>query len=105
MTEPFHGLPEKTVTHLHKIFADHPQVDKAVLYGSRAMGNYKKGSDIDLTLHGERLTHKAIMKIAGEIDDLPIPYTVDLSAFDLLSHAKLRDHIERVGKIFYQRKG
>ena len=99
-----HGLPKKTVAHLHKVFADHPQVDKAILYGSRAMGNYRKDSDIDLSLHGERLTQRAIMKIAGEIDDLPIPYTVDLSAFDLLSHAKLRDHIERVGKIFYQKE-
>ena len=104
MKEAFHGLPEKTVAHLHEVFADHPQVDKAILYGSRAMGNYKKGSDIDLTLHGERLTYKALMKIAGEIDDLPIPYTVDLSIFDLLDHAKLKDHIERVGKTFYQKE-
>ena len=104
MTEAFHGLPEKTVAHLHNVFAGYPQVDKAILYGSRAMGNYKKGSDIDLSLHGERLTYKALMKIAGEIDELPIPYTVDLSVFDLLNHAKLKDHIKRVGKTFYKKE-
>ena len=85
------------------MFARFPAVDKAVLYGSRAMGTYKVGSDIDLALYGDRLTLPQLAAISSELDDLLLPYTIDLSVFAMLNNADLREHIGRVGKVFYER--
>jgi type I restriction enzyme S subunit len=98
-----YGLSETAVGKVCAVFARFPAIEKAVLYGSRAKGNYKTGSDIDLTLYGEALTSDLLPAIASALDDLHLPYTFDLSVFDELNHAKLREHIERVGVLFYQR--
>jgi type I restriction enzyme S subunit len=98
-----YGLTEKTVEKIRGVLVCFSDIDKAVLYGSRAKGNYKTGSDIDLTLYGEMLTLDHLSAIAGKIDDLLLPYTVDLSIFDDLNHAKLQEHIKRVGVMFYHR--
>jgi type I restriction enzyme S subunit len=98
-----YGLTEKAVEKICAVFARFPAIEKAVLYGSRAKGNFKTGSDIDLTLYGEALTADLRSAIASALDDLLLPYTIDLSIFDELNHAKLREHIERVGVLFYER--
>lgn len=97
------GLPQSTIDRIHEALARFPEVETAILYGSRAKGNYKPGSDIDITLRGTDLTHDHCSRIAGDLDDLMLPHTIDLSIFDLLDHAGLREHIERVGKVFYER--
>lgn len=97
------GLPPAAVEKIRIVFARHPQVEKAVLYGSRAKGNYKNGSDIDLTLYGDGLNLGILLKILNELDDLLLPWLIDLSIFSTIDHAELREHIERVGKVFYQR--
>lgn len=99
------GLPQRTLDEMHAIFAKHGKVEKVVVYGSRAMGNYRPGSDIDLTMFGKDLTYTDLIRISGDLDDSSIPYLVDLSIFDQLNHAELKDHIQRVGKVFYRRKG
>jgi len=78
-------------------------VNKAVLYGSRAKGTYRPGSDIDLTLFGDAIDLDTLGQIAARLDESAIPYQVDLSIFGLIEHAGLREHIERVRKVFYQR--
>jgi type I restriction enzyme S subunit len=98
-----YGLAEESIQKIRSVFAGFPGIDKAVLYGSRAKGNYKPGSDIDLTLYGASLTASLHAKIAEALDDLLLPYTIDLSLFDELDNAKLREHIERVGVTFYER--
>lgn len=80
---------------------DKYHISKAIIYGSRAMGNYREGSDIDLTLLGD-VDHRTLARIAGEFDDSNIPYTVDLSAYDKICNQNLKEHINRVGKVFYQ---
>jgi len=74
-----------------------------VLYGSRAKGTYRPGSDIDLTLFGDALDLDTLGQIATRLEESPIPYQVDLSIYGLIEHASLREHIERAGKVFYQR--
>ena len=100
-----HGLSAEAVAKIQGVFSRFPSIEKAVLYGSRAKGNYRTGSDIDLTLMGEALTPHQLGDIADQLDDLLLPYTIDLSHFETLNHAKLREHIERVGKLFYERQG
>jgi predicted nucleotidyltransferase len=96
------GLNEVTVEKIRGVFARFPEIEKSVLYGSRAKGNFKTGSDIDLTLYGETLTPDLRATIAAALDDLLLPYTIDLSIFEELSHDQLREHIERVGVVFYE---
>ncbi len=100
---PNFGLPQRSIDELHAVFARHNKVHKVVIYGSRAMGNYKQGSDIDLTLFGEGLEHQDLLNISSDLDDSNIPYLVDLSIFDWLDHVKLKAHINREGKVFYDR--
>ncbi len=100
-----YGLSEAIVAKIWGVFARFPTIERAVLYGSRAKGNYKPGSDIDLTLYGKNLTISQLGDIAEELDDLLLPYMFDLSIFDQLGHSDLRDHIERVGQVFYEKEG
>lgn len=97
------GLPDGTCSTVRQILASYPQIEKAVLYGSRAKGNYKAGSDIDLTLFGTALNHTLLMSISTALEESDIPYTVDLSLFDQIETPTLREHIERVGQVFYVR--
>ncbi len=101
---PF-GLSAGTLQKIRHTLARHPHVQRAVIYGSRAKGNYRPGSDIDLTLHpapGATIDHRELGQILDEIDELLLPYTVDLSVFDQIDNPALREHIERVGQVFYQ---
>lgn len=98
-----YGLPPAAIVRIQEVFARFPEVDKAVLYGSRAMGNYQAGSDIDLTLYGDTLTMQNLAAIFSELDELLLPYTIDLSLFSMLNNADLREHIGRQGKVFYER--
>jgi predicted nucleotidyltransferase len=98
-----HGLSSNTVAKIHEVFGRHPEIEKAVLYGSRAKGNFKPGSDIDLTLIGEKLEANILGTLDGELDDVLLPYEFDLSIFSKLTHPELIEHIRRVGIIFYER--
>lgn len=103
MNVPEFGLPDRTIAIIRQVLADAPGVSKAVIYGSRAKGTYRPGSDIDLTLFGESLNLSILGEIAGKLEESSIPYHVDLSIFDRIDHVGLREHIERVGVLFYQR--
>lgn len=99
------GLQETTIENIRAVLVCHPEVEKAVLYGSRAKGNYKNGSDIDLTLlGGADLTMNMLYRIMDEIDDLLLPYTFDLSIFDHISDPDVIEHIQRVGVTLYEKK-
>ena len=95
------GLKKEIIDKINSVFKKYPQVEKAVLYGSRAKGNYKNGSDIDLALYGKALDISLLHKINLEIDDLLLPYSFDISAFDQISNPDLVDHIRRKGIVFY----
>ena len=97
------GLKDNIVQNIQKVFSTFPEVDEVVIYGSRAKGNYKPGSDIDLTLKGENLNLSVVNKIAMQLDDLLLPYTFDLSVFRHINNSDLIDHIKRVGVVFYKK--
>lgn len=95
------GLPEKMITQIHTVLADYPAIERVTIYGSRAKGNHKPGSDIDLTLIGPQITEAEVLALENRLDDLLLPYTFDVSRFDSLQNAQLIDHIKRVGQDFY----
>jgi len=74
-----------------------------LIYGSRAKGNFKPGSDIDFTLKGEKLTHNILSRINTKLDDLLLPCIFDTSLFNSIDNKELLDHISRVGKVFYKK--
>lgn len=99
-----YGLKESVIQQICDVLARHVQVDKAVLYGSRAKGSYQNGSDIDLTLYGgSGLSLPVLYRIMDEIDDLLLPYTIDLSIFNDITDADVVAHIERAGVTFYEK--
>ena len=98
------GLKEETIKKINTIFAEYPQVEEAILYGSRAKGSYKPESDIDLTLRGNGLNLRVLNKITLALDDLLLPYIIDLSIYYRIENQDLLEHIERVGRIFYTKK-
>jgi predicted nucleotidyltransferase len=104
MTMPKFGLPDNTIATVRNILAQCEMIEQAILYGSRAKGNYKLGSDIDLTLIGLKLTDRMLAKIAGQLDESNIPYQVDLSIKNNIDNPNLLEHIDRVGVVFYQRE-
>ena len=97
-----YGLSDKTLVTLNAIFMKYPGIKQTVIYGSRAKGNYRAGSDIDLTLMtDETFTHTDLLHIARDFDDSNLPYLVDVSIYNKLSNADLKAHIDRAGKILY----
>ncbi len=98
-----HGLSAATVKRICEVLAQHPEVEKAVLYGSRANGSHRPGSDIDLTILGDGLSHALLTRIGNDLDDLLLPYQIDLSLFSSLTHPSLLEHIGRVGFALYER--
>ena len=95
------GLKESTINKITSVFTKYPQVRKVLLYGSRAKGNYRKGSDIDLTAIGD-IKYSDLAKIENEIDDLFLPYTFDISIYKDIDNLDLIEHIDRIGIVFYE---
>lgn len=84
-----YGLTDNELEKLCNLFRKHEEIEQAVLYGSRAKGNFKPFSDIDITLMGDRLTYNTLSSLSDEIDDLLLPYSVDLSIYGKLKNADL----------------
>ena len=97
-----YGLSDRTLNTLDSIFRRYSGIKQAILYGSRAKGNFRIGSDIDLSLKtDDKFTHTELLHISGDFDDSDLPYFVDVSIYDKLSNPDLKAHIDRVGKVLY----
>ncbi len=100
MVEEGFGLPVEDGLKLKKVFSDYPNIRKVIIYGSRAKGNYKPGSDIDLTIVGQ-LSWDEFHQLEFDLEELMLPYRIDLSLQVHIDNPELIDHIKRVGKAFY----
>ncbi len=96
------GLDEKVVKDIISILKKYSEVESACIFGSRARGDYKKQSDIDIALFGKNLTNTINTKIYYEIDDLYLPYKIDLINFNSLGEEdKIKDSILEEGVEIY----
>ena len=98
-----YGLNDQTIAKIITIFAACPEIDKVILYGSRAKGNYRPSSDIDFTIVGDAVAQSQLLKIANELDDLLLPYKIDLSLMRQIEDKDVIEHIKRVGTVFYDK--
>lgn len=92
------GISEKSYQLLQDTFSKFPEVEEVIIFGSRAKGNYKKGSDIDLAIKGAKCTASLAWRLQSYINEhLPIPYNVDVINYNSLDHRELKRHIDGVG--------
>jgi len=98
------GLTSKTIALINSVFAQHPNVQAVYIYGSRAKGDFRIGSDIDLTIKGSILSFDELLCIETALDDLMIPYSIDLSIFENIGNPNLIAHINRIALLFYKKE-
>jgi predicted nucleotidyltransferase len=96
------GLSQKTLHQVVDVLKQFPEIKEAIIYGSRAKGNFRPSSDIDITLKGNNLNLSVMSKLDMLIDDLLLPYKFDISIYHQIDNKELLAHIERVGRTLYQ---
>ena len=96
------GLSDTVIRELQEVFRHHANIEKVLIFGSRAKGNYREGSDIDLAALGTGLDYSQLLQILTEIDDLELLYSVDLLDYSKTINTPIGEHIDRVGQVFYQ---
>ena len=95
------GIPERTINELLNYFESKPEIEKVVLYGSRAKGNFHIGSDIDFAIWTD--AHDKISSILDDLENLPTPYKFDVTDYKILSHQGMKNSIDNDGFLFYQK--
>ena len=99
------GLNEKDLQQIITIVSSQQNVEEAIIFGSRAKGNYKNGSDVDIALKGKELDFKTISLISYLLnEETNMPYKFDLLNYHTITNTDLINHIDRTGIIFYKKK-
>jgi predicted nucleotidyltransferase len=96
------GLTEKELDLIRSVFSEITATRKAVIFGSRAKGNFKKYSDVDIAVFGGE-NHVNIGEIITALDELPLIYKFDVVAYEELKNAELKEHIDKLGIVFYEK--
>lgn len=94
------GLTENEIALMRTVFSRHHDVSQVKIFGSRAMGNHRKNSDLDFAVWG-RIDPRLIGELSRELDELPLPYTFDVTDYAAIDHKPLKQHIDKFGKIFF----
>lgn len=96
------GLNKIDCLFIKEALSHYPEIEQAIIFGSRAKGNYKAGSDIDIALKGKKITDNTVFKLSDELEEqLPLPYFFDLIIYSSITNLELSQHIDRVGKKIY----
>lgn len=92
-----YGIKQETWDKITGILRSNPAVEEVILFGSRAKGNFKDGSDIDICVKGTSLSDRDIIVLANELDELNLPWEIDLLRYEEISDKAVIEHIDRVG--------
>ena len=96
------GLTKHDTEVIVQTLASFAEVEEAVIFGSRAMGHAKRGSDVDLALKGKRLDRTTVTHVKFVLDEeLPLPYFFDVVHYDSLTNTALKAHIDDKGKVLF----
>lgn len=95
------GLRPEALELIRDVFRRHPEVRRVEVFGSRALGRFEDQSDVDLALWGD-LDPGLMARIMQELDELPLPYTFDVKAYESIRHEPLKRHIDEFGKTLYR---
>ncbi|MBT3206728.1 MAG: nucleotidyltransferase domain-containing protein [Bacteroidetes bacterium] len=100
-----YGISQLSFQLILDAFKQFQEIEKVILFGSRAMGNYKTGSDIDLAIYGKLVNLKTTTKLSDLLNkELPIPYYIDIIQHSQISLESFREHIGSKGKIIYSQR-
>ncbi len=99
-----YGLDDTTFKKINDVFTNYPQIEQVLIFGSRVKGNYKPGSDKDITLVGNGINLDLLNKVTGKLDDLLLPYLFDVSIFSHIKNQELIEHIYRVVQLLFKRE-
>ena len=97
------GLTDNTFQEITTLISQYEEIEEAIIYGSRAKGNFRNGSDIDLVFKGDHLSLSLLNKLDQNLDDLMTPYKFDLAIYSHINNPDLKDHIQRVGITVFKR--
>lgn len=96
------GLLDSDIQTIVQILSKYPQVEQAYLFGSRAKGNFKNGSDVDIALKGAELDFDTLTQISYWLnEETSMPYIFDVLIYHSINELSLKDHIDRVGIEIY----
>lgn len=99
------GLLDRDIKFILEVFKKHSKIEKVIIFGSRAMGNFKKASDVDLALLGKEIDKKTLRKVSDDLnEEYPLPYFFDVINYNEILSEDLKEHIDSYGKIIYENK-
>lgn len=103
MNMPY-GLLERDLEHILAAVKSLPEISQLVLFGSRAKGNFKTGSDVDLAIKGAEVNYDTALKLAEILnEEKPLPYFFDVVHYEGVTEPRLIEHIDRVGVVLYSK--
>lgn len=98
------GLLNRDIEYIIKALSIFPQIEQAIIFGSRAMGNYKKGSDVDIAIIGKGIDNSVLYKLDDYLNEVyPLPYFFDIIHYEKINNENLIKHINEEGKLIYSR--
>ena len=101
-----HGLKQRDIDNITKAIQQVPEIEEVILFGSRAKGKYKPGADVDLAIKGEKVSYSVVSKLSFLLnEEYALPYFFDVVHYEKITEPNLIEHIDRVGKVIYQKSG
>jgi predicted nucleotidyltransferase len=99
------GLKQEDITEICEILSKFQEIEQADIFGSRAKGNFKNGSDVDIAIKGKACNSSIALRISAILnEETNMPYHFDVLCYSNIKNQDLRDHIERVGKVIFKRE-
>ena len=97
-----YGLRDSDIVHITDAISQFDEISEVLLFGSRAKGNYKIGSDVDLAIKGDRVTHMTVLELSDCLnEEKPLPYFFDVIQYETIDELRLVEHIDRVGIMIF----
>ena len=98
------GLYKTDIEEIVAVLKSVPEVDEAIVFGSRAKGNFRNGSDLDIAIKGKDISFSAISHLSYVLnEDTLMPYKFDILDYNTISNTDLKEHINRIGKTLYKK--
>ena len=99
------GITERSFSYIIESLGLYKEIEEAKIFGSRSIGNYKKGSDIDLSITGKNITEKTVLSLSTKLNqELPIPYYFDIINYQTVDNINLKEHIDEFGTEVYKKR-
>lgn len=97
------GLSSNNINKINSVFKQYPEINEVLVFGSRAKGNFRDNSDIDLAIKGKNINLSTLQEIELKLEELYLSNYIDLIVYDNIENQELIDHINRVGKKIYKK--